>query len=71
MELNKTKCDGCGHTNRWYSYKWANTSERQEHNSVNRTTCPSCRSTDVSNVEDEETMGPYRFAASLLSGEDT
>lgn len=73
MELNKTRCRSCGHLNIWNSYKWANTEVRQEHNRVNRTTCPKCSSTEVENVEDDDTMAPYRavagIIASVLSGE--
>lgn len=70
MELNKTKCSSCGLLNRWSSYKWASTPERREHNRKNNSTCPKCGSTDVKNVEDDETMGPSRFAASLLTGKE-
>lgn len=70
MELNKTRCRSCGHLNRWHSYKWANTPARQEHNRVNNTTCPKCRSTEVENVEDNETRGPYRMLASILTGKE-
>ena len=66
MELNKTQCLDCGHVNRWYSYKWASTPERQEHNRVNSTTCPSCKGKRVKNVEDDETMAPYRGVAQAL-----
>lgn len=69
MELNKTRCRSCGYLNRWHSYKWANTEARQEHNRVNNTTCPKCGSTEVENVEDDETMGPYRMLVSILTGE--
>jgi Zn finger protein HypA/HybF involved in hydrogenase expression len=68
MELNKTYCQDCGHLNRWYSYKWANTEDRQDHNRRNDTTCPKCGSHNVKNVEDDETMGPYRAVVSALVG---
>lgn len=70
MELNKTRCNDCGYLNRWHSYKWASTPERQEHNRKNNTTCPKCGSTNVSNAEDDETMGPARAVASILTGKD-
>ena len=69
MELNKTRCLDCGHINRWYSYKWASTPDRQEHNRKNRTTCPKCNSTNVKDFDDDETMAPYRFVADALFGE--
>lgn len=68
MELNKTRCNDCGHLNRWYSYKWASTEERREHNRRNRTTCPKCGSENVSDVEDDDTMGPYRAVAEAMFG---
>lgn len=68
MELNKTQCNDCGHLNRWHSFKWVDSPERAEHNRRGREECPECKSTNVSNVEDDETMGPYRFAADLLTG---
>lgn len=67
MELNKTKCNDCGHLNRWNSFKWANTEARQRHNRVNSTTCPQCGSNNVGNVEDDETMAPYRFVAEAIA----
>jgi Zn finger protein HypA/HybF involved in hydrogenase expression len=66
VELNKTRCLDCHHVNRWYSYKWASTPERQEHNRKNRTTCPKCESTNVKDFDDDETMAPYRFAADVI-----
>lgn len=66
MELNKTKCKDCGHINSWHSYKWADTEDKREWNRRNNTTCPSCGSNNVSNVEDEETMGPYNFVAEVI-----
>lgn len=68
MELNKTKCLDCGHINRWHGYKWASTPERREHNRKNSKECPRCGSTNVKNHEDDETMGPYRAVAEMLSG---
>ena len=68
MEMNKTLCKDCRHVNRWYSYKWAGTPSQQEHNRVNNTTCPNCKSTNVENVEDSDTMGAYNMAADILSG---
>ncbi len=67
MELNKTKCLDCGNINRWQSYKWASTPERRSHNRLNNTTCPLCKSTNVKNVEDGETMAPYRAIVSELA----
>jgi hypothetical protein len=69
MELNKTRCKSCGHLNRWYGYKWVNTESRRAHNRTNNTTCPKCKSTDVENVEDAETMAPYRaFVEAVFGG---
>lgn len=71
MELNKTLCLDCHNLNRWYSYKWADSAERQEHNRTNNTTCPICGSKSVKNVEDDGTMGPARAAANALFGGKT
>jgi len=68
VEVNKTRCLDCGHENRWSSYKWAYTPERQEHNRENREECPKCRSRNVKNHEDAETMGPYGAVAGLIVG---
>lgn len=67
MELNKTKCRTCGRTHAWDGYKFADTPEKQAHNQRNRTTCPYCNSTNVENVEDDETMAPYRIAAAEIA----
>lgn len=67
MELNKTQCRDCGHLHRWYSYKWADTKEKRDWNLTNDSTCPKCKSTNVKNIEDDDTMGPYRFAAKIIS----
>lgn len=66
MELNKTKCQDCGNLNRWHSYKWASTPERQEHNRKNHRECPKCGSANVKNVEDDETMELYRHVAGVI-----
>ena len=69
MELNKTLCNDCGYLNAWYGYKLPSYSpERQEHNRINARTCIKCGSTNVKNHEDDDTMDPYRFVASLLTG---
>lgn len=68
MELNKSKCAACGHVTRYYTYKWADREERREHNRTAGKTCERCGSTDVKNLEDDETMGPYRHVVSLLAG---
>lgn len=69
MELNKTECADCGYVNRWQSYKWACTSQRQAHNHENSTKCPRCSSPDVRTVEDDETMATARAVAGALIGE--
>ncbi len=66
MELCKTYCKNCGHLNNWYAYKWASTPERSEHNRKNARECSKCGSVDVENVEDDETMGPYRILSELF-----
>lgn len=66
MELEKTRCENCGHLRRWHSYKWANTPERQAFNREGHSKCVKCGSTNVTSVEDEEIMVPYNFAARLL-----
>ena len=66
VELNKTKCLDCGHVNVWQSFKWADSEQRKEHNRLNNTTCPKCKSTHVKNVEDNDTMGPYRAIADAI-----
>ncbi len=67
MELNKTRCLDCGHVNKWYSYKWADTPGRKEHNRLNSTTCPKCKSNNVEDFDDDETMEVYRFAADAIA----
>lgn len=66
MELNKTRCLDCDYVNRWYSYKWASTPDRQERNHKNRTTCPKCNSTNVKDFDDGETMAPFKRDAFIL-----
>lgn len=68
MELNKTKCSDCGYLHEWYGYKWVDSEERAEHNRVNSTTCPKCKSNNVEDIEDDEVMAPYRFLAETLFG---
>lgn len=67
MEVNKTRCKSCHNVNTWYSYKWVDRDERREHNRRGREECPKCGSTDVENVEDDDTMATSRAVASLLS----
>jgi len=68
MELNKTKCNACGHLNRWYSYKLVSSEGRKEHNHRNSTECPECGSEDVTEFDDDETMAPYHAMAEMLFG---
>lgn len=66
MEIRKTRCLDCGHTNRWQAYKYACDESRRAHNRKNASECPKCGSTNVTERDDEETMEPYMLAASLL-----
>jgi len=67
MELCKTKCNDCGHLNRYHAYKWVDSEERREWNRKNRHECVKCGSKNVSDIEDDEVMEPYRAVADLIS----
>jgi hypothetical protein len=68
MELNKTRCKACGYVHEWQGYKFCDTPAKEEWNAERRCTCQQCGSTNVENVEDDETMAPARAMASLLFG---
>jgi hypothetical protein len=70
MELNNTRCHNCGHVSTWYSYKFANTKDKQEWNRINRETCPECKSDNVSDFDNEITMGAYDSLADELTSDD-
>jgi hypothetical protein len=66
MELCKTKCNDCGHLNRYYAYKWVDREERREWNRKNRYECVKCGSKNVVDVADDEVMAPYNFLADII-----
>jgi nucleoside 2-deoxyribosyltransferase len=66
METTKTRCKDCGYVHVWQAFKLASDPEALEWNRSRSTTCQECGSTNVENVEDDETMAPYRSMAGLL-----
>jgi hypothetical protein len=68
MELCKTRCLDCGYVHVWQAWKWVDSPERAAWNESRSTTCQKCGSKHVEDVQDDEVMAPYRFAASVVSG---